>query len=286
MPPRRSHHAGLPRGRYRPILPRQSEAQAADQARAMALGDPVQPAPDTTDNFPNADFGQFDDFTLAQGFIYPPQFQTQMFQQPHDAMLSPHNATGWEGQMQSGWGRISGRNAAGVGQLSVDTPTTQMFGMGNAAGKLQIASDAETHERTCTDNLSAPHGDMGLVSPTSSEPQQFPMLNNMGQCQCLFSSFNSCFFHACHAVDTVRWHVHTAPHQPTPGASITPLHFTSLHHTLFLFLFHFHIQHRPSPTPSITNTIHHHQHMKSDVGKKGAGRVPKQRPCSMAGLTA
>jgi hypothetical protein len=268
----------------------------------MALGDPVQPAPDTTDHFPNADFGQFDDFTLAQGFIYPPQFQTQMFQQPHDAMLSPHNATAWEGQMQSGWGRISGRNAAGVGQLSVDTPTTQVFGMGNAAGKLQIASDAETHERTCTDNLSAPHGDMGLVSPTSSEPQQFPMLNNMGQCQCLFSSFNSCFFHACHAVDTVRWHVHTAPHRPTPGASITPLHFTSLHHTLFLFLFHFHIQHRPSPTPSITNTIHHqhhpsptpsitntihhHQHMKSDVGKKGAGRVPKQRPCSMAGLTA
>ena len=242
MPPRRSHHAELPRGRYRPILPRQSEAQAADQARAMALGDPVQPAPDTTDNFPNADFGQFDDFTLAQGFIYPPQFQTQMFQQPHDAMLSPHNATGWEGQMQSGWGRISGRNAAGVGQLSVDTPTTQMFGMGNAAGKLQIASDAETHERTCTDNLSAPHGDMGLVSPTSSEPQQFPMLNNMGQCQCLFSSFSSCFFHACHAchaVDIVRWHVHTAPHQPTPGASINPLHFTSSH-TLLL----------PLPLPS------------------------------------
>ncbi|KAM0699278.1 hypothetical protein Q7P36_001325 [Cladosporium allicinum] len=242
MPPRRSHHAELPRGRYRPILPRQSEAQAAEQARAMALGDPVQPAPDTTDHFPNADFGQFDDFTLAQGLIYPPQFQTQMFQQPHDAMLSPHNATGWEGQMQSGWGRISGRNAAGVGQPSVDTPITQMSGMGNTA---------------------APHGDMGLVSPASSEPQQLPMLNNMGQCQCLFSSFDlASSMPDMPAMPLIPFNGMFVPHHINQHQELPSLHSTSLHHTLFLFLFHFHLQHRPSPEPSIINTIHH-QHYPS-----------------------
>jgi hypothetical protein len=171
--------------KLRRLLPRQNDAVAAKTARAIALGDPVQPAPVTTDPFAT-DFGQFNEFTLAQGPIYPHQFQTQMFRPPDDGMVAPHSrgTTGWEGQMQPGWGRISGRNAAGVGQLSVDTSTSQMmYGMGNAAGKLRIASDTENHARACTDSLpKAPYGGMDLVSPTSSEPQSFPMLNRMTDC--------------------------------------------------------------------------------------------------------
>jgi hypothetical protein len=175
MPPS-IHGVPIPKGplRFRDILPKPNDAESARIARAMALGDPVQPAPVTTDPFA-ADFGQFNDFTLAQGPIYPHQFQTQMFRPPDDGMVSPHTMTGWQGQMQAAWGRISGRNAAGVGQLSVDTSSSQMYGMGNAAGKLRIAFDTEYHARACTDSLpTAPYGGMDLVSPTSSE---FPTLD-------------------------------------------------------------------------------------------------------------
>jgi len=139
MPPGRPHTFTMAPGRYRPILPLQSEAQAADQARAMALQDPVQPAPVTTDHFSNPDFTGFETLTLDQGLVYP-EYQTQVLQPPHHGMLSPHNMAAWEGQMQAGWGGFSSRNA-GVEQLSVDTPTTGMYGMSNAAGKLRIAFD-------------------------------------------------------------------------------------------------------------------------------------------------
>jgi hypothetical protein len=170
----------LPEGpiKWSKILPKQSPADAAKLARSLALGDPVQPAPVTSDPFATA-FEQFnDDFTLAQGPVYPHQFQTQMFRPPDDSMVSPHSMTGWEGQMQPGWGRISGRNAAGVGQLPVDTSSSQIYGMDNAAGKLRIASDTEDHARAFTDSLpTAPYGGMDLVSPTSSEPLSFPMMS-------------------------------------------------------------------------------------------------------------
>jgi hypothetical protein len=144
MPPRR-----LPT-RYRPILPRQNAAQAADLARTLALQNPVQPAPLTTDEFQNTDFGNLENFGMSQpqGYVYPPQFQAQMFQQMDEGMLSPNQVTGWEGSMQSaGWGGFSGRNTAGLGLLSMDTSATQMNSMGNASGKLRIASDTEQHAR-------------------------------------------------------------------------------------------------------------------------------------------
>jgi hypothetical protein len=192
MPPGKSKPTPL-----RCILPRQNEAQAADLARTLALQDPVQPAPINTDVFQNADFGQLDNFSMSQGsmsqgFLYPPEFQNQMYSQIDEAMLSPNHVMGWEGSMQRGWGGFSGRNAAGFGQLSMDTSATQMHGMGNAAGTLRIASDAETHAGTCTDCLpgSSPHGDMDLVSPMSTGEQgPGPFQSPDGLTDCELHSF-------------------------------------------------------------------------------------------------
>jgi len=167
-------------------------------ARTLALQDPVQPAPINTDVFQNADFGELDNFSMSQGnmsqgnmsqgFLFPPGFQNQMYSQIDEAMLSPNHVTGWEGSMQTGWGGFSGRNTDGFGQLSMGTPATQMHGMGNAAGTLRIASDAETHAGTCTDCLpgSSPHGDMDLVSPMSTGeqgPGPFQSLNGLTDCE-------------------------------------------------------------------------------------------------------
>ena len=125
--------------RYREILPRQTPAQAADQARAQSLQDPVRPA--APDQFQDADFGQFRGFTFAQELIYP-QFQSHAFQPLSDAMLSPHSVAAWGTVQAAGnWGGFQGRNADD--QLSAGTSTAQMFGMGNAAGTLRIASDTE-----------------------------------------------------------------------------------------------------------------------------------------------
>jgi hypothetical protein len=183
MPPGKSHPVPLRR-----ILPRQSEAQAADLARTLALQDPVQPPPLNTDDFQDTDFGNFGNFGTPQGFLYPPGSQNQMYSQIDEAMLSPNHVTSWQGSMQA-WGGFSGRNAAGFGQLSMDTSATQMHGMGNAAGTSRIASDAETHAGTCTDCLpasSSTHGDMDLVSPMSTGEQgsgPFQSSNGLTDCE-------------------------------------------------------------------------------------------------------
>jgi hypothetical protein len=180
----------MPERGFRHILPRQSEAQAADQARMMALQNPVQPAPVTTDHFPNADFvGQLENFTFSPKLVYP-QFQTQTFQPLDNNVLSSQHVAAWGEQMQSmqsgNWGQFQGRNDAE--QLSIDTSAAQAYGTGNAAGELEIAPDTERHARTCTDSLPAPpQGEMGMdmVSPrttTEHQPEPFPMPNSLTEC--------------------------------------------------------------------------------------------------------
>lgn len=135
---------------YRKILPKQTDAQVAEQARSQALEDPVQSAPVGTDDFQGMDFDQF--LAQPQGLDYPQYptqsfqtqpFQQQPFQQLPDAMLAPHNMTPW-GPTQAGiaWGNFPGRNDDGQLEMQVDALTDQMNGMGHA-GKLSIASDTE-----------------------------------------------------------------------------------------------------------------------------------------------
>lgn len=128
--------------KYRRILPKQTAAQVADQARAQALEDPVQPAPVGTDRFQHVDFGgPFNNFSFPQQPVYSP-FQAHSFQPLPDAMLSPHNVGPW-GPTQaqaSNWGGFPGRN--GDGQLSAGASNGQMFGMGNAGKSNECASIA------------------------------------------------------------------------------------------------------------------------------------------------